>query len=127
MAQLFSLGHITRYEADDIPHRAAIGRVVCRYEHPSALFGTFRYLEFIGGGVLYSWDLCFPASQVAGILLFCYHVGSGISRSFACADDPQAFCMIFTLWPNHALQRTRPSRPGCNPRVPGAGSLSLGR
>jgi len=29
--------------------------------------------------------------------------------------------------PNHALQRTRPSRPGCNPRVPRAGSLSLGR
>src|SRR5438067_12562861 len=29
-------------------------------------------------------------------------------------------------WPNHALQRTRPSRSGCNPRVPRAGSLSLG-
>ena len=29
--------------------------------------------------------------------------------------------------PNHALQRTRPSRCGCNPRVPRAGSLSLGR
>ena len=29
--------------------------------------------------------------------------------------------------PNHALQRTRPSRSGCNPRVPWAGSLSLGR
>jgi hypothetical protein len=28
---------------------------------------------------------------------------------------------------NHALQRTRPSRSGCNPRVPRAGSLSLGR
>ncbi len=28
---------------------------------------------------------------------------------------------------NHALQRTRPSRYGCNPRVPRAGSLSLGR
>ena len=28
--------------------------------------------------------------------------------------------------PNHALQRTRPSRPGCNPRVPWARSLSLG-
>ena len=27
--------------------------------------------------------------------------------------------------PNHALQRTRPSRSGCNPRVPRAGSLSL--
>ena len=26
-----------------------------------------------------------------------------------------------------ALQRTRPSRPACNPRVPRAGSLSLGR
>ena len=30
-------------------------------------------------------------------------------------------------WPNHALQRTRPSRPGCNRGVPRAGSLSLGR
>ena len=29
--------------------------------------------------------------------------------------------------PNHALQRTRPVRSGCNPRVPRAGSLSLGR
>lgn len=28
--------------------------------------------------------------------------------------------------PNHALQRTRPSRPGCNPRVRRAGSLSSG-
>ena len=28
---------------------------------------------------------------------------------------------------NHALQRTRPSRSGCNPRVSWAGSLSLGR
>jgi hypothetical protein len=30
-------------------------------------------------------------------------------------------------WPNHALQRTRPSRPGCHPRLPRGGSLSLGR
>jgi hypothetical protein len=29
-------------------------------------------------------------------------------------------------WSNHALQRTRPSRSGCNPRLPRAGSLSLG-
>jgi hypothetical protein len=29
--------------------------------------------------------------------------------------------------PNHALQRTRRERRGCNPCVPGAGSLSLGR
>jgi hypothetical protein len=29
--------------------------------------------------------------------------------------------------PNHALQRTRPSRYCCNRRVPWAGSLSLGR
>ena len=35
--------------------------------------------------------------------------------------------MIQTQRPNHALQRTRPSRSGCNPRVPWAGSLSLGR
>ena len=28
---------------------------------------------------------------------------------------------------NHALQRTRPSRHGCNRGVPRAGSLSLGR
>ena len=28
---------------------------------------------------------------------------------------------------NHALQRTRPSRSGCNPRVPRTGSLSLCR
>ena len=29
--------------------------------------------------------------------------------------------------PNHTLQRTRPSRWGCNPRVPRVGSLNLGR
>ena len=29
--------------------------------------------------------------------------------------------------PNHALQRTRPSRSGCNRSVRWAGSLSLGR
>ncbi len=29
--------------------------------------------------------------------------------------------------PNHALQRTRPSRPGCNRTPLRAGSLSLGR
>jgi hypothetical protein len=29
--------------------------------------------------------------------------------------------------PNHALQRTRPSRHCCNRGVPRAGSLSLGR
>jgi hypothetical protein len=28
---------------------------------------------------------------------------------------------------NHALQRTRRERRGCNPRIPWAGSLSLGR
>ena len=32
-----------------------------------------------------------------------------------------------TMPPNHALQRTRPSRSGCHPRLPRAGSLSLGR
>jgi hypothetical protein len=37
--------------------------------------------------------------------------------------------MIYTRpqTPNHALQRTRPSRRGCNRGVPRAGSLSLGR
>jgi hypothetical protein len=32
-----------------------------------------------------------------------------------------------TLMPNHALQRTRLVRYCCNPCVPRAGSLSLGR
>src|SRR5262249_26051526 len=32
-----------------------------------------------------------------------------------------------TTWPNHALQRTRRERRGCNHCVPCAGSLSLGR
>ena len=35
--------------------------------------------------------------------------------------------ILYLVLPNHALQRTRPSRSGCNPRVPRAGSLSLGR
>jgi hypothetical protein len=34
---------------------------------------------------------------------------------------------ILTVWPSLALQRTRLVRRGCNPRVPCAGSLSLGR
>ena len=32
-----------------------------------------------------------------------------------------------TMWPNHALQRTRPSRRGCKRTPSWAGSLSLGR
>ena len=32
-----------------------------------------------------------------------------------------------TLWPNHALQRTRRERRGCKRCVPCAGSLSLSR
>ncbi len=32
-----------------------------------------------------------------------------------------------TMRPNHALQRTRPSRRGCNRTPSRAGSLSLGR
>jgi hypothetical protein len=32
-----------------------------------------------------------------------------------------------TLWPNHALQRTRHDAVVCNRCVPCAGSLSLGR
>ena len=34
--------------------------------------------------------------------------------------------MSHTTSPNHLLQRTRPSRRGCNRGVPWAGSLSLG-
>jgi len=36
------------------------------------------------------------------------------------------FDTSLTLWPNHALQRTRRGRRGCNRCVPCAGSLSLG-
>ena len=35
--------------------------------------------------------------------------------------------MTTSPWSNHTLQRTRPSRLGCNSRVPWPGSLSLGR
>ena len=34
---------------------------------------------------------------------------------------------LLDVWPNHALQRTRPSRSGCHPRLPWAGSLTVGR
>jgi hypothetical protein len=37
------------------------------------------------------------------------------------------FCQTMNQWPNHALQRTRPSHHCCNRGVPWAGSLSLGR
>ena len=44
---------------------------------------------------------------------------------------PLIVAIVLVLWkrtrPNHALQRTRPSRPGCNRSAPRAGSLSLGR
>ena len=46
-------------------------------------------------------------------------VASSIWRSYGSSR-----CVMM---PNHALQRTRPSRHGCNPSVPRAGSLSLGR
>ncbi len=36
-------------------------------------------------------------------------------------------CPVRILHNNHALQRTRPLRSGCNPRVLWAGSLSWGR
>jgi hypothetical protein len=38
-----------------------------------------------------------------------------------------ALTVLRSIGPNHALQRTRRERRGCNPRVPSAGSLSLGR
>ena len=44
--------------------------------------------------------------------------GSVKRRDLSCREAAQF---------NHALQRTRPSRSGCNPRLPRAGSLSLGR
>jgi hypothetical protein len=37
------------------------------------------------------------------------------------------WCSVMTTRPNHALQRTRLSRPGCNRTPSWAGSLSLGR
>jgi hypothetical protein len=50
--------------------------------------------------------------------------GQRISEWSTTTEDIAHF---ITPRPNHALQRTRPSRHCCNPRVPCAGSLSLGR
>jgi len=47
------------------------------------------------------------------------------SVAFRC-DDPESGTAAPAASFNHALQRTRPSRPGCNPTPSWAGSLSLG-
>jgi hypothetical protein len=50
----------------------------------------------------------------------------GISSSWARGQlcGGILFCQTFSMtWPNH-LQRTRPSRCGCNPRLPRAGSAA---
>ena len=49
-------------------------------------------------------------------------VGESVRTGFSHGLIVQA-----TRRPNHALQRTRPSRRGCNPTPSWAGSLSLGR
>ena len=56
-------------------------------------------------------------------------VGSVVafSASFVCALPVVCLFRRFTQRPNHALQRTRPSRHCCNRGFPWAGSLSLGR
>ena len=50
-----------------------------------------------------------------------------VSKRADLAEDVGKLAGEMKTQANHALQRTRPSRPGCNPRVPRAGSLSLGR
>ena len=66
--------------------------------------------------------------HVAGLLVaeffFSYH-SLGLWSLFGGRDSSGLDMM--TLWPNHALQRTRRGRRGCNRGVPRAGSLSLGR
>ena len=53
---------------------------------------------------------------------------TGSEQSFtAFALCPCNVSRPMTATPNHALQRTRPSRCGCNPRLPRAGSLSSSR
>jgi hypothetical protein len=53
----------------------------------------------------------------------------GQTRSVGyCSTTMRSSLSLFRdQWPNHALQRTRHERRGCNSRVPSAGSLSLGR
>ena len=67
-----------------------------------------------------------------GRLMLPHSDGGGMSRrQFARRWSAPEICrqcvIVRGVRPNHALQRTRPSRPGCNRRVPRAGSLSLGR
>ena len=52
---------------------------------------------------------------------------SGRGREYVFDTRTRTIRQIKTKRPNHALQRTRPSRPGCNPTPSWAGSLSLGR
>jgi len=54
---------------------------------------------------------------------------SGCFRRWSSTDHicSPVFCGGTDMRPNHALQRTRRERRGCNPCVPCAGSLSMGR
>jgi hypothetical protein len=68
------------------------------------------------------------ASHIAGQT---HRKGIGDTRAWGHSYSTGSFmresCQDGTVRPNHALQRTRPSRYCSNPRVPCAGSLSLGR
>ena len=65
------------------------------------------------------------AAATAHVAGHARHTDAYAAKADAAAGEPQTDDEGRT--PNHALQRTRPSRSGCNPRVLWAGSLSLGR
>ena len=99
--------------------------------------GSF-WVQFTCGailGIFFGVPLArkFGDSFLFAALIFLAVVGvCALVAGFCAAAGHQAALILQVesmdeMPPNHALQRTRPSRSGCNPRVSWAGSLSLGR
>jgi len=98
-----------------------------------AELGWFAFVEneervwaYDGHGYLYLLTLTPNGMASYGRVLF-----RALSQTRSMRDCPtqrrEILRVLSKRWPNHALQRTRPSHHCCNRGVPRAGSLSLGR
>jgi hypothetical protein len=93
--------------------------------------GIVRSQSF-GGGPTGVFTLLLVRSQTAGWMTdhrsrFVRSLGLPLSSSHSFSDSWLRHPSMRTPTANHALQRTRPLRSGCNRCVPWAGSLSLSR
>ena len=97
-------------------------------EHPVPVRGAvlaFEVSDLDAGGCTSptAWRNVSARNHRDAGLSLCYSPRPRWQRGY----HPQEKDISMTRRPNLSLQRTRPSRSGCNPRVPRAGSLSLGR